>query len=59
MVLLDAMLPDSDGFEISKQIANEFLMIMITARDSIIDKVVVMELGADDYNNYYKYVIIY
>jgi DNA-binding response OmpR family regulator len=50
MILLDAMLPDSDGFEICKLIANEFLMIMITERDSIIDKIVVMELGALEYN---------
>lgn len=49
LILLDAMLPDSDGFEICKQIANEYLVIMITARDSIFDKIVALELGADDY----------
>jgi DNA-binding response OmpR family regulator len=49
LILLDAMLPDADGFEICKQIANEYLVIMITARDSIFDKIVALELGADDY----------
>lgn len=49
MILLDAMLPDSDGFEICKQIGDKYLVIMITARDSIFDKIVGLELGADDY----------
>ncbi|SCG82882.1 Transcriptional regulatory protein yycF [Proteiniborus sp. DW1] len=49
LVLLDLMLPDIDGFEICKQISNDHLVIMITARDSIFDKIIGLELGADDY----------
>ncbi len=49
LVLLDLMLPDIDGFEICKKISKDHLVIMITARDSIFDKVVGLELGADDY----------
>lgn len=49
MILLDAMLPDFDGFEICKQISDKYLVIMITAKDSIFDKIVGLELGADDY----------
>lgn len=49
LVLLDLMLPDMDGFEICKKISREYLVIMITARDNIFDKIVGLELGADDY----------
>lgn len=49
MILLDAMLPDYDGFEICRQISDKYLVIMITARDNIFDKIVGLELGADDY----------
>ena len=49
LVLLDLMLPDIDGFEICKQISKDHLVIMITARDSIFDKIIGLELGADDY----------
>lgn len=49
MILLDAMLPDYDGFEICRQISDRYLVIMITARDNIFDKIVGLELGADDY----------
>ncbi|WBW99023.1 response regulator transcription factor [Oceanirhabdus sp. W0125-5] len=49
LVLLDVMLPDIDGFEICKKISKDFLVIMITAKDSIFDKVVGLEIGADDY----------
>lgn len=49
LVLLDLMLPDIDGFEICKKIAKDYLVIMITARDNIFDKIVGIELGADDY----------
>jgi DNA-binding response OmpR family regulator len=43
------MLPDIDGFEICKKISDDHLVIMITARDSIFDKIIGLELGADDY----------
>ncbi len=49
LVLLDLMLPDIDGFEICKKISEDHLVIMITARDSIFDKIIGLELGADDY----------
>lgn len=49
LVLLDLMLPDMDGFEICKEIYNKAYVIMLTARGEIIDKVLGLELGADDY----------
>lgn len=49
LVLLDLMLPDIDGFEICKKISKDYLVIMITARDSIFDKIIGLEFGADDY----------
>ena len=49
LVLLDLMLPDMDGFDICKIIWNKYPVIMITARGDIVDKLLGMELGADDY----------
>ncbi|NLK44186.1 MAG: response regulator transcription factor [Tissierellia bacterium] len=49
LVLLDLMLPDMDGFELCKEISKDYLVIMITARDNIFDKILGLELGADDY----------
>ena len=49
LILLDAMLPDVDGFEICKEVSKNNHVIMITARDSIFDKIVGLEIGADDY----------
>lgn len=51
LVLLDLMLPDKSGFEICKEINNDYQVpiIMLTARDDIVDKVLGLELGADDY----------
>lgn len=49
LVLLDLMLPDIDGFDICKEIYNKAYVIMLTARGEIIDKVLGLELGADDY----------
>lgn len=49
LTLLDVMLPDMDGFEICKAISHRNLVIMITARDNIFDRIVGLELGADDY----------
>jgi len=51
LVLLDVMLPNMDGFEICKKV-REFSnvpIIMITARAEEVDKVLGLELGADDY----------
>ena len=51
IVLLDLMLPGKSGTEICKAIRakSQVPVIMVTARDSEIDKVVGLELGADDY----------
>jgi two-component system, OmpR family, response regulator VicR len=51
LILLDVMLPEKDGFEVCKEVRSfsGVPIIMITARDSEIDKVLGLELGADDY----------
>lgn len=51
IVLLDLMLPGMSGTEVCKQLRarSTVPVIMVTARDSEIDKVVGLELGADDY----------
>ena len=51
LVILDVMLPGMDGFEVCKTIRQQSLVpiIMLTARGELMDKVVGLELGADDY----------
>ncbi len=51
MVLLDVMLPDIDGFQIIQVIRKEskIPIIMLTAKDRSSDKILGLELGADDY----------
>lgn len=54
LILLDVMLPDIDGYEISRRIKNDaelpFIpIILVTARDSTQDKVAGLDAGADDY----------
>ncbi|MFQ5879460.1 MAG: response regulator transcription factor [Dehalococcoidia bacterium] len=51
IVLMDLMLPDRDGFLLCRQIreASDVPIIILTARDSELDKVRGLELGADDY----------
>ncbi|HWH15193.1 MAG TPA: response regulator transcription factor [Miltoncostaeaceae bacterium] len=51
LVLLDLMLPGLDGYEITRRLRAEggIPIIMLTARDDPVDKVVGLELGADDY----------
>jgi DNA-binding response OmpR family regulator len=51
LVVLDVMLPKLDGLEVCKQIrsASTVPIIMLTARDDEFDKVIGLELGADDY----------
>ncbi|MRG87975.1 response regulator YycF [Salinibacillus xinjiangensis] len=51
LVLLDIMLPQKDGMEVCREIRQYHSMpiIMLTAKDSEIDKVLGLELGADDY----------
>jgi two-component system response regulator VicR len=52
LVLLDVMLPEMDGFEVCRHIRRHNLtipIIMLTAREEETDKVLGLELGADDY----------
>jgi DNA-binding response OmpR family regulator len=51
LVVLDIMLPELDGFEVCRQtrMQSEVPIIMLTARDEDFDKIVGLELGADDY----------
>ncbi|MDP9727877.1 response regulator [Alicyclobacillus tolerans] len=51
LVLLDLMIPEKDGFEVCREL-REFTavpIIMLTARDAEVDKILGLELGADDY----------
>jgi two-component system response regulator RegX3 len=51
IILLDLMLPKMDGNQVCKQIrqSSNVPIIMLTAKDSEIDKIVGLEIGADDY----------
>ncbi len=51
LVILDVMLPGKDGFEVCKEIrkASKVPIIMLTARGDVTDRVVGLEIGADDY----------
>ncbi len=52
LVVLDIMLPRVDGFEVCRKVRSEnntVPIIMLTARDEDIDKILGLELGADDY----------
>jgi DNA-binding response OmpR family regulator len=51
LVILDIMLPEMDGFEVCRAIrqTSNIPIIMLTARGEVTDKVVGLELGADDY----------
>lgn len=50
-VILDVMLPDMDGFETCRQIRqfSDIPIVMLTARGDVTDRIVGLELGADDY----------
>ena len=50
-VILDVMLPDMDGFEVCREIrkSTEIPIVMLTARGDVMDRVIGLELGADDY----------
>lgn len=51
LILLDVGLPDMDGFELARRIRKSFdtPILFLTARSSEIDRVVGLEIGADDY----------
>lgn len=51
IIILDIMLPKMDGFEACKEIRKEYSVpiIMLTARGEVTDRIVGLELGADDY----------
>jgi len=51
LLILDVMLPDRDGFELCREIRrdNDIPIIMLTARGEVMDRIVGLELGADDY----------
>jgi two-component system alkaline phosphatase synthesis response regulator PhoP len=51
LMVLDLMLPEMDGWEVCRRVRadSDLPIIMLTARDDDIDKIVGLELGADDY----------
>jgi len=51
LIILDIMLPGMDGFEVARILRREMItpILMLTARDDEIDRVVGLEMGADDY----------
>jgi len=51
LIVLDLMLPELDGFEVCRRTraSSDVPIIMLTARDEDVDKIVGLELGADDY----------
>jgi DNA-binding response OmpR family regulator len=54
LIILDLMLPDADGFEVCKSLKNQdkyagIPIIMLTAKGEEVDKVLGLEIGADDY----------
>ena len=51
IILLDLMLPDISGFELCKIITTSYKLpiLMLTARNDVVDKILGLELGADDY----------
>jgi DNA-binding response OmpR family regulator len=52
LMVLDVMIPKLDGFEVCRRLRaenNPILIIMLTARDEDVDKIIGLELGADDY----------
>jgi DNA-binding response OmpR family regulator len=52
LVVLDLMLPEVDGFEVCRRLRaanNPVAILMVTARDEDVDKIIGLEMGADDY----------
>lgn len=51
LIVLDLMLPEVDGWEVCRRVrmVSDLPILMLTARDDDVDKIVGLELGADDY----------
>ena len=52
VIVLDVMLPGRDGFDVAKTIRSQGIqtpILMLTARSQVVDRVVGLKLGADDY----------
>lgn len=51
LIILDVMLPKMDGFSVCKKIRQKLTcpIIMLTAKEEVVDKIIGLELGADDY----------
>src|SRR5512146_2285117 len=52
LMVLDLMLPEVDGFEVCRRLRaedNPIPILMVTARDEDVDKILGLEMGADDY----------
>ena len=51
LILLDLMLPKVDGFNVCKELRKTLIcpIIMLTAKEEVVDKIIGLELGADDY----------
>src|SRR5690606_30463912 len=51
LLVLDLMMPEMDGWEVCRRLRSEdsLPILMLTARDQDIDKIVALEMGADDY----------
>lgn len=51
LIILDLMLPDISGYDVCKEISKDYKIpiIMLTAKNDIVDKILGLELGADDY----------
>jgi DNA-binding response OmpR family regulator len=51
LVILDLVLPGESGFDLARELRNssDIPLIMLTGKDNVIDKVVGLEIGADDY----------
>lgn len=51
-IVLDLMLPKLDGFEVTKKLRQQHIetpILMLTAKDEVVDKIIGLEIGADDY----------